>query len=251
MNVCIDDTDVNYPCDISSDTVSDTKPTSGDDMNIGNSCDAVIDTELKSGNGFTISNPCGTISDTQPKSSSSVSLSLTEEKLRSLLGYKGENKNLLRFMFGVNISINFTNETAEISTKSKTDNFDNIVWAKELYRYLRSACRNGFVKKLPSGEFNHLTDIQLANMNNIFEKIKNQFAVEVVWHDCNGIVYICVLEMIGVTPKGGLEAAIATAGNVIHLRYSDYVALGAREKERKISDRKNKKGKQKNHRSIK
>jgi hypothetical protein len=159
-------------------------------------------------------------------------IALTDDKIGSLLGKKSQNARLLTYKFGIKFQIlphyvctddeinpNATIEVI-ISTKSKTDNFENKVWTKEVFRYLRSATRGGFVKKLSSAEYLYMTqNAELLNiMDSIFQKIKNRYAVDILWHEFNGLAYICVLEFVGVTEEGKLEEAITAAGELVHIR---------------------------------
>jgi hypothetical protein len=109
---------------------------------------------------------------------------------------------------------------------SSQNSFDDLAWSRQVFRFLKSATRSGFIKKLRVEEYDAFSSEQRSNIVSVLEKIESRYRVEIQWHKFEGMVYICVLEHPGITDSIEYTAAIEAVGNVFHNRYRPWIAEG-------------------------
>jgi hypothetical protein len=156
---------------------------------------------------------------------------LTHEKLSKLIGKNGDNKKLIEKVCELTIAIPH-NRSFEMSEEAKFDvilrsksdakDFADIEWAENVYRHVKSATRGGFVKKMTKEEYDFLADRKDGEIldDNALKILENRYNVEVVYVNFEGLVYVCVLERMGVHRIfGDLERAIEVVGDFVHARY--------------------------------
>jgi hypothetical protein len=157
---------------------------------------------------------------------------LSDEKITQLIGHKRENLKFIEKICSVKIKIGgekASSETGEhikvtlMSTKKEKGlTFDDLNWAENIYRFVKSATRGGFVKKLQKADYESLAnknDGNILNENNL-ETLETQYSVEIKYFGFNELVYVCVLEKLGSTRvRQGLERSIVLVAEWIHARY--------------------------------
>lgn len=151
-------------------------------------------------------------------------LMLTDEKIRQLMGYHGRNKAFIEAEF--NLAIRIARHSLKLTEKEAaaeqqvqlvaqgSNDFSDKLWAKNVYRYVKSATRGGFLKWLENSEENSA----LLRCPELFERVESRFSVKVVNHWRKDASLWAVLENDGCIP-GKLEQAIAEAGQVMHNRF--------------------------------
>jgi len=189
--------------------------------------------------------------NTESSSFSKHTIQLTNDKVSQLVGAQGTNLKLIERLFKVKIKIDrnrvfYVDEEeaeknlidVEIQCMNREQTFDNksSEWFRNLIRYLKSATRGGFVKKMPIEEYKRLNEFKDGHILNedSLKALEDEHNVEIVYwsYDDLDIVYVCVLERFQVK-KGysNLEKGILVAREMIHARYQkDAVSVSSKEK---------------------
>eukprot|EP01036_Dinobryon_divergens_P023715 gene23715-32095_t len=156
---------------------------------------------------------------------------LSDEKITQLIGRNKENLKFIEKICSVKINIcgkkaSESGEQIKVTLRStKIEEgltFDDLKWAENVYRFVKSATRGGFVKKLRKEDYESLAnkkDGSILKENNL-ETLENQYNVEIKYFGFNELVYVCVLEKLGTTRlRQGLERSIVLVAEWIHARY--------------------------------
>ena len=153
---------------------------------------------------------------------------LDNDKVRCLIGSKGRNKRLLQELFEIKINVEALNMyEEESSTKSvefkvsKPDKLRNFnepptEWARNVFKYVMSATRKGFIKWFDKEEY-QMWKNDSVNYENFKTGLKN-FSVDYQFHELlNGDVCLCILPQK--ENEKTFEKAIIEIGELVHARY--------------------------------
>ena len=162
---------------------------------------------------------------------------LSDEKIAQLVGRKEENLKFIEKICNVNITVVTSRSRGAVdvgqpkqnsevilmsTTGRRRKTFDDLEWAGNVFRFVKSATRGGFVKKLAMADYNLLANKNsgcILNENNI-ETLEGRYNVEIKYFGFNELVYVCVLEKLGAkSVSQGLELSIALVAEWIHGRY--------------------------------
>ena len=197
----------------------------------GDTCTVATISSLQSDNSNHKSAPKSNLPTKETDTNISKVILLSNEKISQLIGHNGENLKFIEKICSVKINISRKKASETVDqikvtlTSTKIEGgltFDDLKWAENVYRFVKSATRGGFVKKLLKEEYESLADKKngsILNENNL-ETLENQYNVEINYFGFNELVYVCVLEKLSTkrVPQG-LEKSIVLVGKWIHARY--------------------------------
>ena len=162
---------------------------------------------------------------------------LSDEKIAQLVGRKEENLKFIEKICDVKITVVTSRSRGAVdvgqpkqnsevilmsTTGRRRKTFDDLEWAGNVFRFVKSATRGGFVKKLAMADYNLLANKNsgcILNENNI-KTLEGRYNVEIKYFGFNELVYVCVLEKLGAkSVSQGLELSIALVAEWIHGRY--------------------------------
>jgi len=158
-------------------------------------------------------------------------IQITHDKVCRLIGHNHENIRLIEKICEIKISIPPRTKKKEdedminITLTANAGNlkkFDDLEWTQYVIRYLRSATRGGFVKKMTITEYHELADLKRASIldENAITVLEGKYNVEVTYINFKDLVYVCVVERKGMPHRSGdLEKAIKLLGDFVHSRY--------------------------------
>ena len=156
-------------------------------------------------------------------------LTLAGSKIGQLIGQNGRNMAFLEFILDIKITIRRKKDdywSAEIPDEALVtlvatgrEDFSDKGWSKNVYRYIKSATRGGFLKWLDQDE-RHSSSILQVEKDDLFERLQNRYAVKLECHwlrECDCTLFL-IVEDDGCL-AGQLEKAIEQAGQIIHNRF--------------------------------
>jgi hypothetical protein len=170
------------------------------------------------------------------KSFKRETINISEKKFRNLIGCDGSNIRLIQHMFGLCIYASHpeivsneldddTNNLFSVKLRSTMTlgDFSDAEWRANVFRYVRSATRGGFLKKFTNEEYRkilHRKGGQLFNQEHL-DILESKWNVEVKIIPFENLHYICVVEQISTLRRNDAKLlhAIAILGEWIHSRY--------------------------------
>lgn len=178
--------------------------------------------------------------DEIPRSNEEQVIFLSHEKIRHLVGKEGQNIRLIEYACKTKIKIkSFTNEEVffdddlplnerktevTLICRDREKSFDDNDYKQNVLRFLRSATRGGFVKKLNKDEYDNLRNKKGGDIieESSLSCLEDHLHLEIQYIGFENLVYVCVLEKMGVKRvKNGLdlENGISRVAEWIHQRY--------------------------------